>query len=377
VSAPPNLFSPIQLGDIALAHRVVMAPLTRSRSEQPDDIPGDLMLEYYSQRASVGGLIIAEAAPISAAARGWYGAPGLFTDRQVTGWKKITSAIHAKQGFVFAQLWHTGRSSHVSVTGGSEPVSASVNAAYWENPSVLTSTPGGWIQPSPHRALRTAEIALVVDDYRKAAMLARRAGFDGIELHGANGYLIDQFLQDNSNHRTDQYGGSIANRARFLEEVLDAVTSVWGPGRVGVRLGPANQANGMADSDPDALFAHAAGLLNRFNLAYLHLIEPRIKGSAMIAEGQAPVASESLRKIFNGIIIAAGGFEPNTADQVIASGNADLVAFGRHFVSNPDLPNRIRLGQPLSPYDRGTFYTFNADGYTDYPPYASPSATAG
>jgi N-ethylmaleimide reductase len=369
MNAAPTLFSPVQLGAIALEHRVVMAPLTRSRSEQPDDIPGDLMLDYYSQRASTGGLIIAEATPISAAARGWYGAPGLFTDRQVTGWKKITAAIHAQQGFVFAQLWHTGRSSHISVTGGAEPVSASVNAAYWENPATLTSTPGGWVQPSPHRALTTAEISRVIDDYRKAAMLARRAGFDGVELHGANGYLIDQFLQDNSNHRTDRYGGSIVNRTRFLNEVLEAVTSVWGPDRVGVRLGPANKANGMADSDPDALFSHVAAALNQFNLAYLHLIEPRIKGSALVAEGQTPIAAERLRKIFRGTIIAAGGFEPDTANQVIAEGNADLVAFGRYFVSNPDLPNRIRLGQPLSPYDRNTFYTFDAHGYNDYPRY--------
>jgi N-ethylmaleimide reductase len=365
-----TLFSPIRIGDLSLTHRVVMAPLTRSRSERPDDVPGDLMVDYYSQRASEGGLIIAEAAPISKSARGWYGAPGLFTDRQVTGWQKITDVIHAKKGFVFAQLWHTGRSSHVTVTEGSAPVSASVNPSYWEDPSTLTSTPSGWIQPSPHRALKISEIAGIVDDYRKTAILAKKAGFDGVELHGANGYLVDQFLQNGSNKRTDGYGGSIENRARFLLEVVDAMTSVWGSGRVGVRLGPDNKVNGMSDSEPYALFTYVAEQLNRFDLAYLHLIEPRIKGSALLVEGQAPIAAEHFRRIYKGTIISAGGFEPDTAKAVIEKGDADLVAFGRYFVSNPDLPNRLRQGYPLSPYDRDTFYTFDARGYNDYPPYS-------
>jgi N-ethylmaleimide reductase len=213
-----KLFTPVQIGPITLKHRVVMAPLTRSRSQQPGDIPGDLMLEYYTQRASDGGFIISEATPVSITARGWLGAPGLYTDEQVEGWKKITAAVHAKGGKMFSQLWHTGRSSHVEMTGGPAPVSASVDPSYWQDASHLTSTPSGWVQPSPHRALEIAEIKGIVEDYRKAAERAKAAGFDGVELHAANGYLPDQFLQNGSNKRTDIYGGSIENRSRFLVE---------------------------------------------------------------------------------------------------------------------------------------------------------------
>jgi N-ethylmaleimide reductase len=375
-----HLFSPINVGSIALKHRVVMAPLTRSRSELPEGVPGPLMVDYYSQRASDGGLIISEAAPISKSARGWYGAPGIFSDRQATGWRSITSAVHAKNGIIFAQLWHTGRASHVSVTEGTAPVSASVNPSYWENPSILTSTPSGWIQPSPHRSLKAIEIGDIVDDYRKAAILAKKAGFDGVELHGANGYLIDQFLQNGSNHRADCYGGSVENRARFLLEVVDAVISIWGAGRVGVRLGPDNKANGMFDSEPYAIFDYVAAQLNGFPLAYLHLIEPRIKGSSLLAQGQAPIAAQHFRQIYRGLIIAVGGFEPDSAEAVLTRADADLVAFGRHFISNPDLPDRIRHGYPLSPYDRESFYTFDAQGYNDYLPYnprVVPSSAAG
>jgi N-ethylmaleimide reductase len=198
-----KLFTPISIGTLRLTHRVVMAPLTRSRAGLPGDVPNDLMVEYYAQRASAGGLIIGEATTISSSARGWLGAPGLYSDKQVDGWKKITAAIHAKMGFIFAQLWHTGRSSHVSVTGGPEPVSASVDPDYWSDPDKLTSTPRGWVQPSPHRALEISEIPGIVDDYRKAAERAKQAGFDGVELHAANGYLIDQFLQNGCNKRTD------------------------------------------------------------------------------------------------------------------------------------------------------------------------------
>ena len=361
-----NLFSPIQIGAVALAHRVVMAPLTRSRSIQPGDVPGELMRTYYAQRASEGGLIIGEATTVSPSARGWFGAPGLYSEPQVAGWKAITDAVHAKGGRMFAQLWHTGRSSHVDVTGGIQPVSASVNPGYWTDTSHLTSTPGGWVSPSPHRALETSEIAGIVADFARAAERAKAAGFDGAELHAANGYLIDQFLQDSSNRRTDGYGGTIANRARLLLEVVEAISSVFGGDRIGVRIGPNGRWNGMGDSDPRALFDHVARELNRFGLAYLHIIEPRVKGNVVVNEGQAPVAAERLRTIFEGRIIAAGGFEPDTAAAIVESGDADLVAFGRHFVSNPDLPERIRNGLPLSPYDRDTFYTFDAKGYTDY-----------
>jgi N-ethylmaleimide reductase len=365
-----KLFSPISIGGLKLTHRVVMAPLTRSRADLPDDVPNDLMVDYYTQRASKGGLIIGEATTISTSARGWLGAPGLYSDRQVAGWKKITAAVHAKQGYMFAQLWHTGRSSHVSVTGGPEPVSASVNPDYWNDPDKLTSTPGGWVQPSPHRALKISEIAGIVEDYRQAAARAKQAGFDGVELHAANGYLIDQFLQNGSNKRTDRYGGSIENRARLLLEVVDAMTSVWGEDRVAVRIGPDGKWNGMSDSDAKGLFTYVAKHLNRFGLAYLHIVEPRVKGNVVVAEGQGPIAAEYLRTVYTGRIVAAGGFEPDTAEAVVTKGDADLVAFGRYFVSNPDLPMRIKQGLPLSDYDRSTFYTFDARGYIDYPAYA-------
>jgi N-ethylmaleimide reductase len=362
-----KLFTPVKIGPVTLKHRVVMAPLTRSRSTQPGDIPGDLMLEYYTQRASDGGLIISEATSISLTGKGWFGAPGLYTDEQVEGWKKIVNAVHAKGGYMFSQLWHTGRSSHVETTGGSTPVTASVNPDYWSNPSHLVSAPSGWAQPSPHRALEVSEIAGIVEDYRKAAERAKAAGFDGVELHSGNGYLMDQFLQDGSNKRTDQYGGSIENRSRFLLEVVEALVSVWGRDHVAVRIAPSGSWNGMSDSNPQALFAYVGEQLNRFGLAYLHIIEPRVKGNIVITEGQAPVAAELLRKIFKGSIIAAGGFEPDTAEAVIEKGDADAVAFGRHFVSNPDLPKRIKMGLSLNKYDRGTFYTFYARGYIDYP----------
>jgi len=371
-----KLFTPVQFGAMRLKHRVVMAPLTRSRSVQPNSIPGDLMARYYTQRASDGGLIIGEATNISITSRGWLGAPGLYTDQQVEGWKKIVDAVHAMGGHIFAQLWHTGRSSHVEMTGGKTPVSASVNPAYWNDASHLVSAPSGWVQPSPHRALATSEIAGIVEDYRNAALRAKAAGFDGVELHAANGYLIDQFLQDGSNKRTDEFGGSIENRSRFLFEVLKALVSVWGGDKVAVRIGPGGTWNGMTDSNPAALFSYVAEHLNEFGLAYLHVIEPRVKGNVVIEEGQAPIAAQQLRKIFKGKILAAGGFEPETAEAIVEKGDADAVAFGRHFVSNPDLPRRIREDLPLTPYNRDTFYTFDARGYIDYPLFADAVASA-
>ena len=363
----PKLFTPVQLGSLKLKHRVVMAPLTRSRSEQAGGIPGDMMVQYYSDRASDGGLIVGEATNISLTARGWYGAPGLYTDQQVKGWRRIVGAIHAKKGFVFAQLWHTGRSSHSDNQDGNPPVSASVDPSYWEDPNQLVSAPGGWVQSSPHRALDISEIPGIVEDYHKAATRAMAAGFDGVELHAGNGYLPDQFLQDGSNKRTDTYGGSIENRSRFLLEVLEAMTSVWGGDRVAVRIALAGTWNHMRDSDPAALFTYVAAQLNRFGLAYLHIIEPRVKGNMTIDEGQGPIAAEQLRKVFEGKIIAAGGFEPDTAESAIEHGVADAVAFGRYFIANPDLPLRIKEGFALTRYDRDTFYTFDSVGYNDYP----------
>ena len=371
MTTPSNskLFTPVQIGRMALSHRVVMAPLTRSRSVEPGDFPGELMVEYYSQRASDGGLIISEATTISITGRGWYGAPGLYRDDQIAHWKKVVDAVHGKGGLIYSQLWHVGRSSNAVMTGGAEPVSASVNPDYWLNAQPSVSTPDGWLKPSPHRALSIDEIPGIVNDYRQAAMRAKKAGFDGVELHAANGYLMDQFLQDNSNHRTDAYGMSVENRSRFLLEVVAALTSVWGGDRVAVRIGPAGTWNGMADSNPAVTFSHVAEQLNQFGLAYLHVVEPRIKGNIQIAAGMEPVAAHQLRSIFKGKIMAAGGFEPDTAEAIVETGDADLVAFGRHFLANPDLPKRIQLGLPLNPYDRDTFYTFDARGYTDYPFY--------
>lgn len=363
-----KLFTPVHIGAITLKHRVVMPPLSRLRAEWPSGVPSNLMLEYYSQRPSDGGLIFTEAIAVSPSARGYRGAPGIYSDEQVTGWQRVTGAVHAKGGYMFAQLWHAGRTTHVAVTG-EEPVTASVDPTYWADPSILVVTPDGFSQPSPHRALETTEIAGIIEQYRAAALNAKKAGFDGVELMAANGHLIDQFLQDNSNKRTDRYGGSIENRARLLFEVAEALVSVWGPNRVGVRVAPSGTFNGMADSDPRALFRYVAERLNGLNLAYLHVIEPRIKGGELIAEGMGPVAAQELGQIFNGPVIAAGGFEPDAAEAAVASGVASLIAFGRHFIANPDLPKRIELGLPLNHYDRSTFYGFDARGYTDYPTY--------
>jgi N-ethylmaleimide reductase len=364
----PKLFSPIQVGPYTLSHRVVMAPLTRMRSELPGDIPGKLMIEYYAQRASEGGLIITEATTISVAGRGYLGAPGIYSDDQVAGWRNVVDAVHAKGGLIFQQLWHVGRVGHVDMTDGAAPVAPSVvpfeGVAY---------TKDGWVPVSPHRALETAEIPGIIEDYRKGAERAMAAGFDGVELHGGNGYLIDQFLQDGSNRRTDAYGGPIENRARFLLEALEAVASVWGGDRVGVRLSPSTKFNAMSDSNPDALFGQVAEKLDGFGVAYLHTIEPRIKGNAAIEDGLPPVAAGQLRRVFQGNILAAGGFEPDSAEEILEKGDADLVAFGRHFIANPDLPRRIALGLPLTHYDRATFYGGDQRGYIDYPFSNGPS----
>jgi N-ethylmaleimide reductase len=313
-----KLFTPVQIGAITLRHRVVMPPLSRLRAEWPSGVPSDLMLEYYSQRASDGGLIFTEATAVSPLARGYRGAPGIYSDEQVTGWQRVTDAVHANGGYMFAQLWHAGRTTHVAVTG-EEPVTASVDPTYWANPSILVVTPDGFSQPSPHRALETAEIAGIIEQYRVAAHNAKKAGFDGVELMAANGHLIDQFLEDNSNKRTDRYGGTIENRARLLFEAVEALVSVWGADRVGVRIAPSGTFNGMTDSNPRALFHYVAERLNDFKLAYLHVIEPRIKGGDLIAEGQGPVAAQELSKVFHGPIIAAGGFEPDTAEATVAT----------------------------------------------------------
>lgn len=361
-----KLFSPIRLGAIDLAHRVVMAPLTRLRSEQPGDVPGPLMVEYYGQRASEGGLIVTEATTVTISGRGHLGAPGIYSAEQVEGWKTVTEAVHAKGGRILLQLWHVGRVSHVDMTGGEAPVGPS--SLSFEG---LAFTKNGWVPASPNRALESDEISGVIDAYRQGARRAKLAGFDGVEIHGANGYLVDQFLQDGSNHRTDGYGGSPARRARFLLEVTDAAVSVWGHDRVGVRISPGTKFNSMSDSNPDVTFGYVAERLNEFGLAYLHVIEPRMYGSKLVENGLPAIASTQMRKGFKGSIITAGGFEPDTAESALQRGEADLVAFGRYFISNPDLPKRIRQGLPLNAYDRPTFYGGDAHGYTDYPFYDS------
>ncbi len=364
-----KLFEPLKLGAIELDHRVVAAPLTRMRSEQPSDVPGRLMVEYYSQRASKGGLQIAEATPVAFEGRGYLGAPGIYDDAHIAGWKKVTDAVHAKGGKIVLQLWHVGRQSHVELTGGKAPVAPS--AIQVED---LVYTSNGWVPTSPNRALEIDEIKTIIEQFRQGAERAKAAGFDGVELHGANGYLVDQFLQDGSNQRTDIYGGSIENRTRFLTEVVEAIVSVWGGDRVGVRLGPSGTFGTMSDSNPDALFTYAVQQLNAFGLAYLHLIEPRIIGGTEAADGLPPVAAAQLRKVFKGPIIAAGGFDGESAAQIIEKGDADAVAFGRFFASNPDLALRFRGNLPLSAYDRATFYGGDARGYTDYPTYAEEIA---
>jgi N-ethylmaleimide reductase len=358
-----TLFSPLRVGPLTLSHRVVMAPLTRLRSQIPGDVPVELMAEYYGQRASEGGLIISEGATVSIGGRGYLGAPGIYSEEQILGWRRVTAAVRAKGGFIFLQLWHVGRVSHVDMTNCEMPVAPSV--VPFEG---IVVTRDGFVQPSSHRALEVEEIPSLVAEFRNAARNAKAAGFDGVEIHGANGYILDQFLQDGTNKRTDAYGGSIENRARLLFEVLDATAGVWGEDRVGLRLSPNSTYNSMYDSNPGATFGYVAERLNRYVLAYLHVIEPRVKGIETISE-QPPVASAQLRKVYKGNILAAGGFDPTSAEAIIERGDADMVAFGRYFISNPDLPRRIQLGLPLNNYDRRTFYNNDARGYTDYPFY--------
>jgi N-ethylmaleimide reductase len=357
-----KLFAPTQVGPYRLSHRVVMAPLTRMRSD-PGDIPSDLMVEYYTQRASDGGLIISEATPVSIRGYGYAGAPGIYSDTQIAGWRRVTDAVHAKGGRIFLQLWHVGRQSHVDLQpNGEAPVAPSAIAA-----EGYAYTKHGEAPFSMPRALELHEIPAIIEEFRSGAARALRAGFDGVEIHGANGYLPDQFLQDGTNKRTDEYGGPIENRARFLLEATRAAISVWGADRVGVRISPSSKYGSMSDSNPQAIFGYVTTELNRLGIAYLHVVEPRINGTEEIAHGQAPVAAQHLRSKFSRTLIAAGGYTPASAEAIVTSGDADLVAFGRHFISNPDLPERLRRGLPLNHYDRSTFYGGDARGYTDYP----------
>jgi N-ethylmaleimide reductase len=329
------------------------------------------MLEYYTQRATEGGLIITEASAVAIGGKAYYGAPGLYSEPQVAGWREIVESVHSKGGKIIGQLWHGGRVAHVDLTEGQTPVGPS---AIPFKGSVLT--PAGFVVGSPARELKLEEIPSIIEAFRAAAEHAKAAGFDGVELHGANGYILDQFLLDGVNKRTDSYGGSVKNRARLFLEVTAAVSSVWGSDRVGVRISPSSVFNEVSDSDPLVTYGYLVNELNRFGLAYLHIIEPRIDGSVLVGENLKPVATEALRELFKGKIIAAGGFEPDTAEAIVEKGDADLVSFGRHFIANPDLVKRIRLGLPLNKHDRSTFYAREARGYTDYPFFAQPAAAA-
>jgi N-ethylmaleimide reductase len=375
--AQKALFTPVQIGANFLKHRVVLPPMSRLRAIWPSAVPSDLMFDFYTQRASDGGLIMTEANAVSPIGRAYHTGPGIYSDEQVIAWKRITEAVHAKGGVFFMQFTHSGRATGTDITEVA-PITASIDSSFWANENIVVSTPNGFKLPSPHRALETDEVSSIVDQFRVAAENAKRAGFDGIEILAGNGHLVEQFLHDSTNRREDRYGGSIENRARFLVEILDAVTEVWGADRVGVRLSPSSVFNGMGDSNSRALYAYIARRLNEFGLAYLHIIEPRISGADTIDAASAPVAAIHLREIFKGPIIAAGAFEPDTAEEAVASGVATLIAIGRPFTSNPDLPKRIELGLPLTPYDRNTFYAFDAKGYTDFPEFEhSIAATLG
>ncbi len=354
-----DIFSPLRLGPLQLPNRIVMAPMTRNRAGR-GNAPGPLNATYYAQRTSAG-LIISEATQISPQGLGYPGTPGIHSPEQVAGWKGVTDAVHAAGGRMFLQLWHVGRISHPLLQpDGALPVAPSAIA-----PTGQAMTPDGMKPFVTPRALDTSEIAGIVQDYRHAARNARAAGFDGVELHGANGYLIDQFLRDGANRRTDRYGGDALNRARFLIEITEAVVGEWGAERVGVRLSPTNPFNDMRDSNPAATFATAVGELNRFGLAYLHVVESAA-GDPM-PTGEVPDI-RFFRKLWRGALIGNKGYNLERANAAIRDGCADLVSFAVLFLANPDLPIRFRRGGPFNPPDRKTFYGGAAAGYTDYPP---------
>ena len=356
----PHLFSPFKLGPLTLPSRIVMAPMTRSRAAA-GNVPTELFAVYYSQRAAAG-LIISEATQVTPAGQGYVRTPGIHSDEQVAGWRQVTDAVHRAGGRIFLQLWHVGRISHTSFQpGGGAPVAPSAITA-----KGMSFTAQGPAPFSPPRALQRDEIPQVVAQYADGARRALAAGFDGVELHGANGYLIDQFLRDGSNHRTDEYGGTVAGRARFLLEVTEAVTGVWGSERVGVRLSPRVAFNDMSDSDPAAIFGHVAGEL-RGRVAYLHIIEG-VRGPMASAESRlAPL----LRERFAGPLILNGGYDRDAAEAALAAGEAELISFGAPYLANPDLPTRFLAGAPLNAPDQATLYSEGPRGYIDYPALAA------
>ena len=353
-----DLFTPFTLGPLHLKNRIVMAPLTRSRAEQ-GNVPSSMAATYYSQRAGAG-LIITEATQAGPGGQGYIDTPGIYTDAQVEKWKQVTDAVHARDGLIFVQLWHVGRISHPDFRGGQLPVAPSAIAPR----GVQTYTADGLKDIPTPRALETSEIPGIVDEFRQGAMHAKAAGFDGVEVHGANGYLLDQFLEDCTNQRTDQYGGSVENRARLLFEVLTAVSEVWGSELVGVRLSPGGTFNDMCERHPEETFGYVAKRLATMNLSYLHVIEP----SPPKGEHPMPdLSARFFRKLYPGAIIAAGGYNLERANAALREGIADLIAFGQMFLANPDLVERLKRGAPLNAPDSSTFYGGGAHGYIDYP----------
>ncbi len=358
------LFVPLQLGAVHTANRVYMAPLTRNRAH-PDGTPHELAIEYYRQRASAG-LIFTEATQISAEGKGYINTPGIHTDAHVAGWRAITDAVHEAGGKIALQLWHVGRISHTSLQPhGQAPVAPSAVRA--KSQTFID----GMVDVSEPRALQTDEIPRIINDYRTAAEHAKEAGFDAVEVHSANGYLLDQFLQDNANRRTDSYGGDAENRAKLTLEVTQAVAEVWGADRVGVRLSPTGVFNDMADSNREETFSTVIKGLDALGLAFLHVVE-RFPGIGAIDEDIA--LQQRLRTLWSGNYIANGDFTGSTAASAIDRGYAQAVTFGRPFIANPDLPQRIKQGAPLTKADHTTFYGGDAKGYTDYPTLQAQSA---
>ncbi|TDP81079.1 N-ethylmaleimide reductase [Aquabacterium commune] len=355
-----SLYQPVRLGDITLSNRMAMAPLTRNRAEE-GNVPGPMTVEYYAQRASVG-LIIAEATQVSAQAQGYVATPGVHTPEQIAGWRKVTDAVHAQGGKIFVQLWHTGRMSHTAFQPGEKaPVAPSAIRA-----KAKTFIPGaGYVDTSEPRALETAEIAGIVDDFRTAARHAIDAGFDGIEIHGAHGYLLDAFLRDGSNQRTDAYGGSIENRARFLVEVMAAVIGEIGASKVGIRISPVSPVNDSSESHPQPLFEHVVRELEKLHPVYIHVVEGATGGP----RDNAPFDYAALRKLYSGVWIVNNGYTKEMAEQAVASGHADLVSFGRAMITNPDLVRRFQENAPLNELfaDAPLYGGQGPHGYTDYP----------
>ena len=360
-----DLFEPVQLGPFRLANRIVMAPLTRARADA-DGVPRPLMADYYAQRASAG-LVIAEATIVSPQGRGYAFTPGLYSASQVEGWRRVTAAVHAQGGRIFDQLWHVGRISHPKVQpGGALPVAPSAIRA-----KANAFTGEGFEPCVTPRALETREIPGIVADFRRAAMNALAAGFDGVEIHAANGYLIEQFLRDSTNRRDDAYGGPRENRARFLLEVVAAVVAACGGDRVGVRLSPLTPSNGAElDSEPADTYGYVVERLNDFGLAYLHMIEGATQGAREVPGG---FDLQILRRAFTGLYVANNGYDLALALEARRRRLADLVCFGRPFIANPDLVDRLRIGAPLNVPDRATFYAGGAPGYTDYPTLGEPA----